>query len=106
MIRMAGMTPFHLLPEILSDADFAPAKAVKPASLWRNKWGSPEDCRSIDMATGRKCFLRQGEIVWGTKLFPTKELAEEYAQRAMDLNLCAGVAPLEYLGAHAVEGDA
>ena len=89
-----------------NETDAAPAKAVKPASLWRNKWGAPEDCVSIDMATGREDFLQQGEIVWGTKLFPTKELAEEYAQRAMDVDLGAGRAPLEYLGAHAVEGDA
>jgi len=32
------VTPFHLLPEVLSDVDFAPAKAVEPSKRWRNWW--------------------------------------------------------------------
>lgn len=89
-----------------NDSDFAPAKAIKPASQWRNKWGAAEFCLSVDMATGRTDAFGPGDVVWGTKLFPTKEVAEEYAQVAIEMDVSRGVSPLEYLGAHAVEGDA
>jgi hypothetical protein len=97
-------------PTLLSDADFAVQvtleRAKKPASRWRNKWGAAEDCLSVDMATGVVDEFKSGDIIWGTKLFPSKEMAEEYAERAMEVDVARGQAPLEYLGAHPVEGDA
>lgn len=73
------MTPFHLLPEVLSDVDFAPAKAVKePSKRWRNWVSAPFSW--IHAGTGR--VVGPGNVE-GVHVWPSKEVAEVKASEAL-----------------------
>lgn len=69
------MTPFHLLPEVLSDVDFAPAKATEPAKQWRNWWRVNERFKSS--TTGK--WRDVGEVYAAPVAWPSLEVAEQKA---------------------------
>ncbi len=69
------MTPFHLLPEVLSDVDFAPAKAIKPPSKWFNWY----------LACDGYVFEDDTNPAQATTPWPSHEVAEARALRAIDV---------------------
>jgi hypothetical protein len=60
------------------------AKEPEPSKAWKNRWRVHHASR--DQTTGDLCGPG---IVWGVRVFPSKELAEHFASRCTS----------EYLGA-------
>jgi hypothetical protein len=91
------VTPFHLLPEVLSDVDFAPAKAIKPSSQWSNWW-------KVCVTNGDPPV---GHVYRDMDIWPTLEVCEEKAREEIEWDIAeAGQVIDEWMGAYPVEGDA
>lgn len=90
--------------DLLRDADLQTEREVarEPAKRWRNKWRSPHGFlgRGICHRSGEHLRADERGIVWSPVAWPSKELAEEAALRATEMNIADGRLPLpEYLGA-------
>jgi len=75
------VTPFHLLPEVLSDVDFAPAKATEPPKRWLNWWDYEVRTRCSH------CGVSKGPGLAPTcAVFPSKDIAESRASLTVERN--------------------
>ena len=84
-------------------------RAPEPAKRWRNKWRSnigPGDFyRTCPWCGENNALLvvRRGDIVWSCCEFPSKDVAETFAQVVVEINVERGFEPDDYLGAFPVE---
>lgn len=98
-------------PTLLNDADFSaqvtPERVEKPSSRWRNKWRALFDKDACEDCGSAECDA--GTVYWeccGDE-YESKDLAETAAYENLTDDLMTdGEYADEYLGAHAVEGDA
>ena len=90
------MTPFHLLPEVLSDVDFAPAKAVEPSKRWRNWYLSRAPWRFQRLAVGD--VITPGDKYPGVKVVPSRDVAETIASKYLASTFRCG----DLIGAHII----
>lgn len=91
--------------EVLGDVDFAPAKAAKPASRWRNRY---KVCAKGGARIGETEWPA-GTEQWGQTIFPSAEMAEHHALRFVSSpkwTPALDVGDILHLGAFPVEGDA
>lgn len=70
---------------------------TKPPTRWRNKWRATMRCTEPD---GR--ILERGEVYWGRKVFPSKDLAETFAHAQLE-RCPTNRRATQYLGAFPVE---
>ena len=78
----------------------AAGEIVEPAKRWRSLW------RVLHYTSNSRtgCVHRPGEKVWGTYVWPSKEVCEEKALRIMEQSFRRhGKCNLEHLGAHPVD---
>lgn len=78
-------------------------KITEPSKQWRNKYQALASYFGSSISTGEEVFREIGDVFWGPRAWPSKEIAE---QKAHELSLIPTTAMtrglVEYLGAFPV----
>lgn len=65
----------------------------KQAKLWRNWWEAPFDGEGTDQGTGQDATFSKGDIICGGRAFPSKDIAETYAESLHTAMIYLGAFP-------------
>ena len=77
----------------------------KPAKLWRNQYLALASYAGVSISTGALTKRHEGEVFWGPRTWPSKEIAEQKAHELSLIRSALSLGKIDYLGAFPVEAS-